>query len=590
MQNQSNAHKKLAGNALSGMVATIIYMVSRILLTPYILHFLSLAEFGLWSLSFIILSYAGMGGFGVNSTYIRYTARYRADGKESEISKLLSTGIAYMLTFSLLFCSLLYLMMPFILRQFHIEPSQQELASTIFFGTAIVFSLELTLGGLAFIINGMHEFAKEKIISTIAGLFEILFILLFLALGSGVKGLLYAFALRLIMASALCWKVARTLLPSLSISWKLVTREHFHHFIGFGGKVQVLGIIGIFLTAIDRMFITAISGLAAGGMFELGRKFPSTAGSIANSAFAPFLSTAAHLDGSWAGEKSNSLGDRTQTYIKIALMAVFFAIVPLFFLPVLQKYFPISPVVMASVMAGLFFALFILLQKEQKSDNYLDSSELKELYLNGIRFTNIISSTLFVFLVVMAHPLIDGWVGPTYSEAANVMIFLSIGYAVQQCTGPVNMIFRGIDRTGKELEYMLVQGLLMLIWIPAATIAYGLSGAAAAIAISSITSTLFLFWRSGYTFQVKIREFIVRSLLPALVPVLPGCFFYAVTVLFPVTGRISIIVQLIACGAGYLLLTIALFWVAVLNEEEKEQAARLLPFTTLRKKGLLRNR
>ncbi len=583
MENQSNAHKKLAGNALSGMVATIIYMVSRILLTPYILHFLSLAEFGLWSLSFIILSYAGMGGFGVNSTYIRYSARYLAEGREGEISKLLSTGIAYMLTFSLLFCSLLSLLMPFILQQFHIVPSQQELATTIFIGTAIVFSLELTLGGLAFIINGMHEFAKEKIISTIAGLFEIVFILLFLALGSGVKGLLYAFALRLVMASALCWKVARTLLPSLTISWKLVTREHFRHFIGFGGKVQVLGIMGIFLTAIDRMFITAISGLASGGMFELGRKLPSTAGGIANSAFAPFLSTAAHLDGSWAKEQGNTVGDRIQTYIKIALMAILFAIIPIFFLPALQQYLPISPVVMASVVAALFFALFFLLHREQQNSNYLDSDELKELYLNGIRFTNIISSTLFVFLVFMAHPLIDGWVGPNYAEAATVMIFLSIGYAVQQCTGPVNMIFRGINRTGKELEYMLVQGLLMLIWIPAALLAYGLSGAAAAIALSSISSTLFLFWRSGYTFQVRIREFVVRSLLPALVPVLPGSFFYAVTVLFPVTGRIPIIVQILACGVGYLLMTIALFWVMVLNDDEKKQAIALLPFSASRK-------
>ena len=140
------------------------------------------------------------------------------------------------------------------------------------------------------------------------------------------------------------------------------------------------------------------------------------------------------------------------------------------------------------------------------------------------------------------------------------------------------MIFRGINRTGKELEYMLVQVVLMVIWIPAGTIAYSLSGAAAAIALSSITSTLFLFWRSGYTFQVKIKEFVLRSLLPALVPLFPGCFFYAVTLLFPVTDRIAIIVQLLLCGVGYSLMTIALFWAIVLNEDEKKQAIGLLPF------------
>ena len=178
----------------------------------------------------------------------------------------------------------------------------------------------------------------------------------------------------------------------------------------------------------------------------------------------------------------------------------------------------------------------------------------------------------------MAHPLINGWVGSKYSEAENIMIFLSIGYAVQQCTGPINMIFRGINRTGKELEYMLVQVVLMVIWIPAGTIVYGLSGAAAAIALSSITGTLFLFWRSGYTFQVKIKEFLVRSLLPAVVPLLPGCFFYALTVLFPVTERVAIIAQLLLFGVGYVLITIALFWTIILNEDEKKQAIGLLPF------------
>ncbi|MCE1274467.1 MAG: polysaccharide biosynthesis protein, partial [Chlorobiales bacterium] len=136
MEQTAKAQKQLAGNALSGMVATIIYMVSRLLLTPLILHYISLAEFGLWSLSFIILSYAGMGGFGVNSTYIRYAARYLADGREKEISKLLSTGVAYMLSFSLLFCTILFLIMPFILESFHIQDAQKTLASTVFLGTA----------------------------------------------------------------------------------------------------------------------------------------------------------------------------------------------------------------------------------------------------------------------------------------------------------------------------------------------------------------------------------------------------------------------------------------------------------------------
>lgn len=578
MDNQGKAHNKLAGNALSGMVATVIYMVSRLLLTPFILHYLSLEEFGLWSLCFIILSYAGMGGFGVNSTYIRYSARYLAEGKSEEISKLLSTGVAYMLSFSMLFCSLLYLIMPFLLERFNIKPEQQDLASTIFLGTAAVFSLELTLGGFRFIINGMHEFAKEKIVSTVAGLIEIIAIITFLALGSGVKGLLYAFAFRLLLETAGYWKIARTLLPSLKISATLISREHFHLFVGFGGKVQILGILGIFLSALDRLFITAIAGLSAGGMFEIGRKLPSTAGMISSSVFAPFLSTAAHLDGSWTGNMNDPLSNRIKTYVHIALVAITLGIIPVIFLLPLQQFLPVSNLILAPAATIIFLYLFFRLQQKQKYYNKINSSELKELYLNGIRFTNIISSTLFVFLIAMAHPIIDAWVGTKYIEAANVMIFLSIGYSIQLSTGAITMIFRGIDRNGRELEYMLVQVLLMVIWIPAATTAYGLIGSAAAIACSSMVSTLFLFWRSNYTFQVRPKEFISRTLLPICVTFFPASAIYAITLFFPTTGRIAGIIQVMVCGIAYTLLSCALFWTTVLNSSEKRKAMELLPF------------
>ncbi|NTV24985.1 MAG: polysaccharide biosynthesis protein [Chlorobiaceae bacterium] len=579
MEQTAKAQKQLAGNALSGMVATIIYMVSRLLLTPLILHYISLAEFGLWSLSFIILSYAGMGGFGVNSTYIRYAARYLADGREKEISKLLSTGVAYMLSFSLLFCTILFLIMPFILESFHIQDAQKTLASTVFLGTAAVFSLELTLGGFRFILNGMHEFAREKMVTTVAGLIEIAAILSFLALGAGVKGLLYAFALRLVLETAGCWTIARSILPSLRISYRLVSREHFRLFMGFGGKVQVLGILGIFLTAIDRLFITAISGLAAGGMFEIGRKLPSTAGSISSSAFGPFLSTAAHHEGVWTGEKLNTVKERISTYLLIVITAALLALVPVFLIEPLQARLPVSGKIPAIVAAILAIILFMILRNQIHADNRLESDELKGLYLNGIRFTNMISSTLFIFLIAMAHPLINAWVGDNYSIAANVMIFLSIAYPIQLGTGPVTMIFRGIDRNGRELEYMLIQVILFLIWIPAATAVWGLTGAAASIAASSMLSTSYLYWRSNATFHIGVGKFISHSMLPAFVPVLPAAIVFAITWQFPVSGRIPTVIQVLLCGGFYVLAAAGLFWITVLDGEEKKKALELLPFS-----------
>ena len=577
MSRKEHAQQKLVSNAVAGMLSTVVYMLSRLMLTPVILNYLSLSEFGLWSLCFIILSYAGMGGFGVNSTYIRFAARYLAEGKEAEISKLLSTGVIYMFSFCVFFFLGLYFLMPFLMERFNVDPSQREVASTLILGTAVVFSIELVLGGFRFIVNGMHEFTREKTVTTVAGLIEIGAIVGFLALGAGVKGLLYAFAIRLVLETLGCWFIAKSLLPSLRVSLRLFSREHLRHFFGFGGKVQILGILGIFLTAVDRMFITAISGLAAGGMFEIGRKLPSTAGGISSSAFGPILSTSAHLEGEWKSGRWKSPRERVVTYLHIVLITILLALIPVAFLDQVRPSLPASSAITALAAAVSGGLLFVLLSRSVSTEKRLESVELKKIYLDAIRFTNIINSILFVFLIVMAHPLIDVWVGSKYPEAADVMIFLSIAYSVQLCTGPVTMLFRGIDRNGRELEYLLVQTLLMVLWIPSGTLVWGLTGAAAAIAASMFFSTLFLIWRSNKTFSIRTSEFLGHAVLPILPPLLPAMAIYAITTLWPQTGRIHLMIQILSCGTLFVLSSGGLLWKFVLSEAEKTRALELLP-------------
>ncbi|ACD90882.1 polysaccharide biosynthesis protein [Chlorobium limicola DSM 245] len=581
MDKNETVQKKIAGNALSGMAATSFYLVTRLLLTPFLLSHLTLEEFGLWSLCFIILSYASMGGFGVNSTYIRYTARYHAEAQEEQISRLLSTGIAYMLVFCLIFCTALVISMPLVHHIFHIAAEKRASAATIFIGTAIVFSLELILGGFRFIIAGMHEIAKEKQIATFAGLLEIGAIIVLLLYGFGIMGLLYAYALRVILETLSYRKYAKTKLPHLRISTKLVNREHLKLFFVFGGKVQVLGAGGIFLTALDRLFVTAYLGLASGGLLEIGRKLPFTAKKIAESAFGPFLPAASHLDASWEKEVQNAPATRIRTYGKIALLMFAAGLTPVIFLPSVAEKLPFPSLTAAILSAGAATALFLILKNQRINDEQLKKGELKQLYLNGLRYTNIISSTIFAYLAASAMPLIIAWVGPQYREAAIIMICLSIAYAAQLSTGPGNMIFRGINRNGREFEYMLAQLVLILLWLPAAIKSWALIGAAASLAAASTTSALFFFWRSNYTFQTTFREILGHTLLPALVPLVPASLVYAATSLFPAENRLAAIITILISGTLYLLLTVAMLWIMVLTHDEKQKAGVLLRFTSI---------
>jgi O-antigen ligase len=124
------------------------------------------------------------------------------------------------------------------------------------------------------------------------------------------------------------------------------------------------------------------------------------------------------------------------------------------------------------------------------------------------------------------------------------MIFLSTGYSIQLSTEAITIIYSVIDRNRRELEYMLVQVLLMVFWIQAATTACSLTGSAASIACISMICTLFLLLRSTYTVQVRPKKFIFQILSPVLVSILPASAMYAISVIFSETGKVRLITAL----------------------------------------------
>jgi len=509
---------KLLGNAVAGMAATGIYLVSRLLLTPLVLSFITLAEFGLWSMCFVILSYTSMGAFGVNTTYIRYTAHFHAQGQDTEIGRLLSTGMSAMLLFCSCFLLGLFFGLPAILDIFHVEPAMRTTATVLILGTAAVFSLDLTLGGFRSVVEGLQEIALVKKIYISAALVEVAAIIFFLYQGLGVRGMLYAYLVRVVLDSGVCIVAAFRLMPSLSLSPRLISRDHARLLFVFGGKVQIMGGIAIFLTSLDRMVISSTIGLSAAGLFEVGRKFPATAKNVSAAAFGPFLPAAADLINSSGKMNSGTRAYRLKTYLMIGIAALGVAIAPL---PWLQISYPLPPLVSCLVTAFCIGTAFLVIRQlisATRRDDPVIDSPLRQLYLQGLRHMNLISITIFAFLVAVAEPLIIAWMGEEYADTAYLIRLLAIGNMIQQSTGPVTLIFRGIDRCGREFELLLVQLILALVWIPAGFFSWGLIGAAIAITAVNGLAVFFFFWRSNHIFNVGFQHFVTHTLKPSLLP------------------------------------------------------------------------
>ena len=72
-----------AGAALS-YVSIIVNMIVGLLYTPYMLRMLGQSEFGLYSLAASIIAYLTVLDLGFGNAIVRYTAKFRAEGRQRE--------------------------------------------------------------------------------------------------------------------------------------------------------------------------------------------------------------------------------------------------------------------------------------------------------------------------------------------------------------------------------------------------------------------------------------------------------------------------------------------------------------------------
>jgi O-antigen/teichoic acid export membrane protein len=569
--------KRVALNSLIGMAANGLYLISRLVITPFILVYISLEQYGLWSLCFVVISYAGLSGFGINNAYIKYVAEYRAKDDLLSINRLINTGIATMVLFSVTIFTSLCFGLPLLLSWLNVDPELAELSAWLIIGSTAAFLIDLSLGAFKALLEGLQEIALVRLIWLGSCLIEVGLIFLFLSLGLGVQGLLYALIVRYLLGVAAFCFCAHRRLRGFRLSLAHLDRSALTLLFQYGSKVQTLGFIGIFMTTFDRIMATTLIGLEATGLFEVARKFPVMGASVSSAAYDSFLPAASSMGGFWTGPDTPPTGEKVKKYLVLCASAT--ALGGLFLIVIVMTMAPeklASVMAISSWIAGLAAALLLsvgvvltlYLKRLMVAPERFHGEHVAKLYLRGSRYTNLVNSVIFSFLIVAAQPLIKAWLGDGFGTSAQLMVILTVSVWVNQFTGPGTAIVRGTNRVGRELEYALVNLVLAVIWIPGMTMLWGLHGAALGTALSTVAASLYFVARTNRAFDVNLSSYMSGSMLPSLAPVLSAVVIWGLFALTQTTDRWMTLLIVAALGLLHLLLTAFLLRCGLLTREE----------------------
>ena len=292
---RDETHARLSRNIVSSVRAKVLYLATRFSLPPIILAYVTLEEYGLWALAFILIAYLGMGAFGVSNVYVRYVAQYQAAGQTERVGDLLSTGLVLVSIFAAVTLIALWFGLPTLLTWFSVPEHLQSTAFVLLFGTVAVFMLDLSLGAFVYVLAGLQKIVLQNRIWIASFLLETLLVVIFLLMGLGVIGLLYAFALRYALSISLSvWMCFRNL-PGMRLSPLRFNREHLRLYIGFGGILQLSGLLGMFLRSVEKLIAGLFINVQAVGLFDVAQKFPVMATSIPSSINAAYLPAATQM-------------------------------------------------------------------------------------------------------------------------------------------------------------------------------------------------------------------------------------------------------------------------------------------------------
>ena len=327
---KENLTRTISRNSLFTLVYNLWYLGSRLVLTPLILSYITIEEYGLWAYCFVILSYLALTAFGFNNTYIRYTADYRSRGEDEKVNQLLSTGIFSMLGLGLILFLLFWLILPSLIPILGIDPELTATAHGLFVGTAAIFVLNFSLAGYQCIMEGEQKIALVRKIHLFASVVEIALLLLFFRMGLGVFSLLWAYGIRFGLIICLSLFFAHRVFPFLSVRIHHLRMEALKKFADFGSKMSFLGLLSLLINSMDRIFITRILHLESAGLYEIGRKLPNIGMMLPSSVAGTLMPAASHLEGSQQHERLRGIYLQSTRYIMLLatlpyLFLIFFA-------------------------------------------------------------------------------------------------------------------------------------------------------------------------------------------------------------------------------------------------------------------------
>jgi O-antigen/teichoic acid export membrane protein len=311
-------------NVGSSWSALAINVVVGVFLSPFILHRLGDAAFGVWVLIFSVTGYYGLFDLGIRSSIIRYVSKYAATDDREKLTQFINTALFSYAGIGAVSMVLTALLSSSVEHFFKIPAAMHSQARLLLLMVGASVSLSFPLGVFGGMLEGLQRFYILNWTSIGATLARAALIVYFLNRGYGLLTVALITVALPMVSSILRGIIVFRLCP-IPLGIKHVDRTSFRHMANYGGTTFLVMVAARLRFRTDELVLGTMMSAVAVTWFNIGARIVDYAQEFVTSLSQVFVPMASHSEATGNLDRVRKIyiaGNRACAFLILPITAI----------------------------------------------------------------------------------------------------------------------------------------------------------------------------------------------------------------------------------------------------------------------------
>lgn len=256
-------------NIASNWFGFAVNAAVTLVLTPFVLHELGVARYGVWILTSSIIGYYGLLDLGFRAGVTQYLTRYLATGDYERASECISTAVAVLSALGAVLVALSVGAAYIAPRLFDFPPSMDYEAFWCILIVGCTSALQFAFMPFTSVFVATQRFDLANLIGVATRLLTAGGIVIALKMGYGLIGVSLATCGVSLIDYVIRWRVASRLVSGLEVSRRSVKLDHLRDISSFGVWNFLISVNSYVYQYVPNILIALFMPIAAVGHYAL---------------------------------------------------------------------------------------------------------------------------------------------------------------------------------------------------------------------------------------------------------------------------------------------------------------------------------